>query len=35
MILKLWQVSVEPFDELQGVSWDWLRMGGAIIKPPL
>jgi transposase len=35
VFLKLWQVGVEQFDELQGIDWDWLSMDGAMTKAPL
>ena len=35
MFLKLGQVGVEPFDELQGTDWDWLRIDGAMTRAPL
>ena len=35
VFLRLWQVGVEQFDELQGIEWDWLSMDGAMTKAPL
>ena len=35
VFLKLWQVSVDQFDELQGIDWDWLSMDGVMTKAPL
>jgi len=35
VFLKLWQVGVEQFDELQGIDWEWLSMDGAMAKAPL
>ena len=35
MFLKLWQVGVEQFDELQGIDWDWLSIDGAMTRTPL
>jgi putative transposase len=35
VFLKLWQVGVSQFDELQGLDWAWLSMDGAITKAPL
>ncbi len=35
VFLKRWQVGVEPFDELKGIDWDWLRMDRAMTKVPL
>ncbi len=34
MFLNLWQVSVEPLDELKGIDWDWLRMDGTMTMAP-
>src|SRR5499433_2356937 len=33
--LQLWQAGVEQFDELQGLTWRWLSMDGAMTKAPL
>jgi len=35
VFLKLWQVGVAQFDELQGIDWNWLSMDGAMTKAPL
>ncbi len=35
VFLKLWQASVEGFDELKGIDWAWLSMDGAMTKAPL
>jgi putative transposase len=35
VFLKLWQVGVEDYDDLQGIEWDWLSMDGAMTKAPL
>src|SRR3989475_8612403 len=35
VFLKLWQAGVEQFDELQGVDWRGVRIGGAGYKTPL
>ena len=35
VFLRLWQVGVEQFDELQGIDWHWLSMDGAMTKAPL
>lgn len=35
VFLRLWQVGVEQFDELQGIEWDWRSMDGAMTKAPL
>src|SRR5262245_22509390 len=35
VFLKLWQLGVEAFDELQGIDWSWLSMDGAMTKAPL
>jgi transposase len=35
VVVNLWKVGVEPFDELQGIAWDWLSMDGAMTKAPL
>lgn len=35
VFLRLWQVGVEQFDDLQGLDWSWLSMDGAITKAPL
>src|SRR5437870_5955263 len=35
VLLKLWQVGVEEFDELKGVDWRWLSLDGAMSKAPL
>jgi transposase len=35
VFLRLWQVGVAQFDELQGIDWDWLSMDGAMTKAPL
>src|SRR5947209_1574782 len=35
VFLKLWQAGVEPFDEVNGLDWDWLSMDGAMTKAPL
>jgi hypothetical protein len=35
VFLKLWQAGVDQFDELCGISWDWLSLDGAMTKAPL
>ena len=35
VFLRLWQVGVERFDELQRIDWAWLSMDGAMTKAPL
>src|SRR5713226_7362677 len=35
VFLKLWQAEVDQFDELCGISWDWLSLDGAMTKAPL
>lgn len=35
VFLRLWQVGVERYDELQGIEWDWMSMDGAMTKAPL
>jgi putative transposase len=35
VFLRLWQVGVEQFAELQGLDWCWLSMDGARTKAPL
>ena len=35
VFLRLWQVGVEQYDELQGIDWQWLSMDGAMTKAPL
>ncbi len=35
VFLKLWQLGVAQFDELQGIDWNWLSMDGAMTKAPL
>ncbi len=35
VFLKLWQASLEQFDELKGIDWSWLSMDGALTKAPL
>ncbi len=35
VFLKLWQVGLAQFDELQGIDWAWLSMDGAMTKAPL
>lgn len=35
VFLKLWQVGVEDYDDLQGIEWEWLSMDGAMTKAPL
>src|SRR5262245_63086255 len=35
VFLLLWQASVEQFDELQGIDWNFLSMDGAMTKAPL
>jgi transposase len=31
----LWTLSIEEYDELKGLDWEWLAMDGAITKAPL
>ena len=35
VFLRLWQLGVEQFDDLQGLDWNWLSMDGAMTKAPL
>jgi len=32
---KLWAMSLEDYDELQGIDWSWQSMDGAMTKAPL
>ena len=32
---NLWTVSLEDYDELQGIDWSWQSMDGAMTKAPL
>ena len=34
VFLKLWQAGVDQFDELCGISWDWLSLDGAMRHLP-
>jgi putative transposase len=34
VFLQLWKAGGEKFDELQGIDWGWLSMGGAMTKAP-
>jgi len=34
VFLQLWQAGVAPFDERQGIDWNWLSMDGALSKAP-
>jgi putative transposase len=31
----LWEASLQKFDEVQGLDWEWLALDGAITKAPL
>src|SRR5215470_17139969 len=35
VFLKLWQTGLQQFEELCGIDWQWLSMGGAMTKAPL
>lgn len=35
VFLKLWQIGVEDYDDIQGIEWEWLSMDGAMTKAPL
>ena len=35
VLLELWRVGLERYDELKGLDWSWLSMDGAITKAPL
>ena len=35
VLLLLWQVGLERYDELKGLDWSWLSMDGAMTKAPL
>jgi putative transposase len=35
VFLKLWQIGVEDYDDIQGKEWEWLSMDGAMTKAPL
>ena len=32
---RLWQLSLQEYDELKGVDWSWQSMDGAMTKAPL
>ena len=32
---KLWQMSLQEYDELKGIDWSWQSMDGAMTKAPL
>ena len=32
---KLWSLSLQDYDELQGIDWSWQAMDGAMTKAPL
>jgi len=32
---RLWALSLEEYDELQGIDWSWQAMDGAMTKAPL
>jgi len=32
---KLWQMSLQEYDELKGIDWSWQAMDGAMNKAPL
>lgn len=32
---KLWQLSLQEYEELKGLDWSWLAMDGAMTKAPL
>ena len=35
VFLELWRVGLERYDELKGLDWSWLSLGGAMTKSPL
>jgi putative transposase len=32
---RLWQASLEEYDEVQGLDWSWMSLDGAMTKAPL
>jgi transposase len=32
---RLWELSLEKYDELKGIEWEWQSLDGAITKAPL
>jgi len=35
VFLKLWEMSLQDYDELKGIDWSWQSMDGAMTKSPL
>jgi len=32
---KIWAKSLEKYDELEGIGWDWQSLDGCMVKAPL
>jgi transposase len=35
LFLKLWQVGLAEYDEMEGIAWTWQSIDGAMVKAPL
>ena len=35
VFLKLWEISLQEYDELKGIDWSWQSMDGVMTKAPL
>jgi hypothetical protein len=33
--VALWRAGLAEYDEMEGISWNWQRIDGALVKTPL